>query len=462
MLRKRQRIGFVIIILLLAGGFLQCNRSRGSIPDHPVIWIIGLDGATWQLIQPLLDKGELPHLKKLQETSAWGTLETLAPTISPVLWTTMATGLPLEYHGVTSWKKGQRLITSGWRHGVPFWEIADRSDYRPAVINWWATYPATRLINGWMVSDRFRNGIHRREISRLPGMTYPPQLADDLDRFFSYIDGSITNRLMKDYGFPIPAEAVKQWNALFQKPLNLKRLRSLPGYVRQDLIVEAITEEILDRFHPDFLAVLLRIIDVYSHLVFSITPADPLFERAQTQYPLDVQIQMIENGTWTSVETRLNRAFAFYIKPALKMVDDLVGRLLARRPPNSYLIIVSDHGFRWSGEHLFDHQAYSGIPLAHGMFLVNGPGVRPGHQTQPMTLYQIAPLVIGLMRAPLSKELKGNFPYFLFKNEGFWKHSLRFVPSYRRIHHEVTVDEKSLKKTENPLREDLKTLGYIQ
>ena len=55
--------------------------------------IIGLDGATWNVIKPLAEKGGLPAFKKLMEDGVWGNLESTIPPITGPAWFSLATGM---------------------------------------------------------------------------------------------------------------------------------------------------------------------------------------------------------------------------------------------------------------------------------------------------------------------------------------------------------------------------------
>jgi hypothetical protein len=53
---------------------------------------VGWDAADWQMIDPLLARGEMPHLAGLIANGVRGNLATIYPPLSPMLWTTIATG----------------------------------------------------------------------------------------------------------------------------------------------------------------------------------------------------------------------------------------------------------------------------------------------------------------------------------------------------------------------------------
>ena len=58
-------------------------------PTGQRLLVIGVDGASWSYLDPLMERGELPNFQRLVEEGVRGPLETLRPTLSPALWTTM-------------------------------------------------------------------------------------------------------------------------------------------------------------------------------------------------------------------------------------------------------------------------------------------------------------------------------------------------------------------------------------
>ncbi|WP_295885989.1 alkaline phosphatase family protein, partial [uncultured Thiohalocapsa sp.] len=62
--------------------------------------LIGWDAADWKVISPLIDAGEMPNLKHLVENGVMGNLATLYPVLSPMLWTSIATGKRAHKHGI--------------------------------------------------------------------------------------------------------------------------------------------------------------------------------------------------------------------------------------------------------------------------------------------------------------------------------------------------------------------------
>ena len=72
--------------------------------------LVGVDGATWTVIGRLIEKGELPAFKRLtDEGSYMPRFNTMGSTVSPVVWTSVATGRLPKDHGTAPWSSSQRL-----------------------------------------------------------------------------------------------------------------------------------------------------------------------------------------------------------------------------------------------------------------------------------------------------------------------------------------------------------------
>ncbi len=64
------------------------------------VFVLGLDGATWDVLRPLADAGELPNIARLMGRGASGTLGSIFPPLSPVAWTGIMTGKNSGKHGI--------------------------------------------------------------------------------------------------------------------------------------------------------------------------------------------------------------------------------------------------------------------------------------------------------------------------------------------------------------------------
>ena len=145
------RITLWIGLLALAAG---CGPSGTG--DRVIV--LGLDGIDPDVVDLLLSEGELPNFARLRQGGAYGRLESSKPLLSPIIWTTIATGkTPLE-HGIAHFvavneKTGAELpVTSQMRRVKALWNVLSEAGRDVGVVGWWATWPA-ETVRGAVVSD---------------------------------------------------------------------------------------------------------------------------------------------------------------------------------------------------------------------------------------------------------------------------------------------------------------------
>ena len=116
------------------------------------VLVIGIDGATWDLLRPWAEKGELPNLKRLIDKGAEGKLKTVIPPLSCTSWTSFFTGTNPGKHGIFEYLTSSgKLINSKLIKSEKIWNILSNHGKRCGVINVPLTYPVDE-INGYMVS----------------------------------------------------------------------------------------------------------------------------------------------------------------------------------------------------------------------------------------------------------------------------------------------------------------------
>lgn len=144
------------------------------------VFILGLDGASPDIIESLIDLGKLPTFKRLKEEGAMGKLRTTLPPITGSAWSSFMTGKNPGKHGIFDFiyrKEGTyhlSPINSKRREGRPFWYWASEVGKRVCIFNVPITYPPEN-VNGVMVSGLL-TPFNRSDY------TYPPDLAKTLDQ----------------------------------------------------------------------------------------------------------------------------------------------------------------------------------------------------------------------------------------------------------------------------------------
>ena len=161
---RRLRSLFQLACVAGLGAAAIACRERGPTP----LLVIGIDGGEWRMIRQLWASGELPNLRALASAGTSATLRT-AYNASPVIWTTIATGVTPREHGITNFvvpgPNGDVPISSAVRKVPALWSMLSRVHKRVAVVGWWGSWPAEE-VDGVVVSDRALLDLESR--------VYPP------------------------------------------------------------------------------------------------------------------------------------------------------------------------------------------------------------------------------------------------------------------------------------------------
>ncbi|MGZ4809981.1 MAG: alkaline phosphatase family protein [Thermoanaerobaculia bacterium] len=442
----------------IAISFFLLLAAAPIFAKQPVV-IIGVDGATWAIARDLMKDGKMPVLASLVAKGASGDLGTLSPTLSPAIWTTIATGFAPEQHGIQTFvitlPDGERTLprSTDWRRPA-MWSIASDAGLRVGVVNWWATYPA-EVVNGFIVSDHAN--FHRRFgyknvlglTDKSLGMvgtneTQPPRL---LNRIVDVLGANLeipprARTLILD---PMPP-AVRSELERQPKLVRDQRLSVLKFVILQDHAAQTATRVALETMRPpDLLAVYFSGVDAAEHQFWAFFQPN--------KYPKPPPASQVA-------------ALAHVVPNYYRYMDSVIGDVLARAPKNAVIMIISDHGHeanpkydpdalgsdygRWtSGEH-------NGAPP--GIVVISGPGVRPG-RIAGATVFDVAPTVLALLGLPATTGMKGKVL------------ETAFQPAMRKAFPKTRVARAARKPTfakprrspaDDELMEKLRALGYLQ
>lgn len=158
----------------------QRNEPQRDFPAAArSVLIIGLDGATFDVLDPLIAEGRLPHLEGVMNEGASGRLRSTTPPITPAAWTTFLTGKQPGSHGIIDFERydvhTHRLAFNSTRcldHVRNIWQILGDRGFRVGSVNVPMTYPPIP-VNGFLVSGFETPG---------PGsdFVYPPGLKSEI------------------------------------------------------------------------------------------------------------------------------------------------------------------------------------------------------------------------------------------------------------------------------------------
>ena len=159
----------------------------------PALTVVGLDAATLDVIDPLLEAGELPAIGRLFALGASGSLRSTTHPLTPLAWTTMTTGVNAGVHGVWDFTERDesghhlRLVNGSFRRAPALWELLSARGRTVGIANVPFTWPASS-VNGFLLS-----GLDAS--ARGDGAVFPAELADELARRFGRLD--------LDHAFPL-------------------------------------------------------------------------------------------------------------------------------------------------------------------------------------------------------------------------------------------------------------------
>ena len=259
------------------------------------VFVIGLDGATFELIKPWIEEGALPTLKTLIDKGVHGNLTSTIPFITCPAWTSFKTGMNPGKTGVfdffarvpNSYKTRPRFQSL---QGKSIWDILSKKNMTVGIINVPTTYPPHR-VQGFMVTGMLTP-------SQKKEFTYPKNLRKDLDR--------VTGGYL----------------------INIDRLE----YLNEDQFLEdlyKLTEKrikavkyVLEKYSPDFFMVVFVGTDRIQHFFWKyLDETHPLYDEGRAQkYRNEVK------NYWIKIDSA--------IKDIVDTIDE-----------HTYVIIMSDHGF---------------------------------------------------------------------------------------------------------------------
>lgn len=352
--------------------------------NSPRVLLIGWDAADWEVIHPLLDNGLMPNLQRLIEGGVMGNLASLSPTLSPILWTSVATGKRAYAHGVRGFieplpdHSGVRPVGTRSRKCKALWNIISQAQRKSIVCAWQASHPA-EPIEGVMVSNLYCIPPSNSAPDSWPipeGSVQPIALARDLAELRVH---------PREIEAPPIQQLIPRAAELNQKdPVVQRRLTFLAERLAEVISVHAIATELLQKEPWEFGAIYYECIDQVGHEFMPFHP------------PRLPEIPEHE--------------FEFYrevIAGIYRFHDLMLGRLIELAGANAYIMIVSDHGFESGARRPRKNVEPAQWHRPQGIFGLQGPGIHADERIEGATLLDIAPTVLALLGLPIGEDMEG-------------------------------------------------------
>lgn len=272
--------------------------------------LIALDGATFNILNPLMQDGVMPFLKSFLDNGTQGELLSTPNPLTPPAFTSMMTGRGPGHHGVYDFIRCEEqdnalfftLINARDVHSETIWSIASRNDKSITCLNFIAMYPPRpvkgHIVPGFVTSRNLKLNV------------YPPELYDKLKVLSGFN--------VKDVSWDLDQG---------RKPLQGLAEEGYEEWIEYNIRKERqwfdITRHLMLSDPTDLTAVVFDGVDKLQHLVWRFL--DPL------HFP--------ENPSdW---ELRIREICRDYFR----RLDGFLSELVKIAGPDSRVFMVSDHGF---------------------------------------------------------------------------------------------------------------------
>lgn len=310
------------------------------------------------------------------------------PLISPVVWTTIATGVPPTRHGILDFLEASpgggppRPVTGNSRRAAALWELMSAAGRSTAVVCWWATWPARPPEGGTVYADLLVDQLHGLR-GGLPDLAAPAAAAAAA-RDLLVSPSSLSAKDLAPLAAVTDAEiaAGPKDRPEWDDPVGgLLRLTAATATIKR------LTDRELSR-GTDALLVYLEGTDTVGHLFAAHRPpARP----------------------WVSPEAA--RRFSAVPDRYHADVDRWIGEIASRLGASDTLVVVSDHGFTWGtdrpGYPVGSHDPSTVWHRPEGFFVAAGPGVVASPARRRIGILDVTPSLLALAGLPADRGMPG-------------------------------------------------------
>jgi len=405
-----------------------------------------VDSFDWDIIEPLMAKGRMPNIARLRAEGAWGQLLTKPPLLSPVLWTTIATGKSPEKHGIVDFiatdpSKGTVLpVTSTLRKTSAFWNILSDSGVTVGVVAWWASFPAER-VDGFIATDRIAYQLFKDMIEDQPAdnplKVYP-------SRFWSRVASHIKPPARIGDGELSRFIDMKRFAPSFT-PDDVSRVNDFRTVLAAVSTYLEVGRDLFRENPTDVRVLYFEGPDTTSHLFMPFAPPDP-----------------------EGVDPRLAEAFGGVVDEFYVYQDEMIGQLVGEfADEETTIIICSDHGFRTgkarpSTDSRIGHGKAADWHARNGVIVLAGKDIRRGERLLGASIYDLVPTLLALYGLPVGEDMDGRALTTAFTEEFQAGHPVTTVASWdsrvRRGQPQFTEPTQD----DQDLLAKLTSLGYIE
>ncbi len=469
---RQLQLSIAIFALALAvAGTASCTSAEKSAK----VLVFGIDGGTWDVMVPMIEAGELPNIAKLYNSGLRGVLVSRPPVISPVVWSTIFTGRPLEEHGVDGWATSQ----STHRKVKAVWDILTDLEMTSKVANVPSTWPAEEIVgemlSGFPLSGSTLGGNTGVVVTldSIGDRQNPPAIRMNVDTLRAVCE-------------KLDENAWSEWTSLkltnqpnLGATVRVKRLDGgkfyiTPVYRTDDGLVisyppelrAGVQEKIGGPYIPEGPGWSKHAEEdtpkyLYEHLLqVARLQTAGVMEILDQPWDLFIYVDTFVDrvshpywaysspGDYDGLDAAKAKLYESAVADSYRETDLHLGEVLAGIDGEHYTVIVSDHGFKSS----LNKSMYIGTHHFDGVYLVSGPGLK-GEDGPRANIEDVAPTLLYLLGKPVGEDMAGRV---IAPLAGVLGRAVDTVETYEtggKAGNEFPVDEQTW--------EQLRGLGYV-
>lgn len=515
---KRMRTGVIRCMLLLFCVSCICACDAGRQKGR--VFLMGIDGATWKVITPMLERGELPNIKKIMEQGSYGPLKTDVAD-SPISWTSIITGKSREKHGINydltevERRQDERLVKTN-----RLWDILLYYGKKVGVYRWYLTSPY-RKVNGFWVPREDEGSMPEEQQNYLKEALYDGQDAllslmrrypcDCVMAFWHDVDWQQhaywLYHEMQEEGWgdlAVPKDIKKEIEQKAEiihaayRQFDNKLGMLLKGIGRNDSIIvvsdHGITLQLLK--HVAMRTEFLKAIGISAgwfddEKIVAQGNAQGVFFTVEVQYPLayiepkffsvDSLAQYQETvtmplititfdqkaesaDTYAIVKQQLSNILTNMMeneKPVFEVQETTQDTFTVElsKDAKAYCATIREHETALKFFDVFVLTAEHG-PEADGIIFLYGPTFKKHYKLTDAHLYDVVPTILTVLNLPVGKDMDGQ--PLLSSFNSFPERKVRYIDSYDAIVPMPPVMAGGHAKLTEGRKRYLRSLGYIQ
>jgi predicted AlkP superfamily phosphohydrolase/phosphomutase len=388
---KLSWLGSVLAVLIFTNP--PAMGQSGKPPAaKPRVIVLGVNGAEWDILKPLLVRGEMPNLARVIQHGVSGKLRTVSAPNCPKVYSIFATSAPSEENGITGFLVGGVVATSTMLRLPTFWSLLSNSGTTVGLANVPATFPV-HPVNGYAISGMLTRGTNCEDgllcspkLSEVHGgdAVYPPALKSEIE--------------MKVGDLPVDCARMPQERELLgHESAVVHDWLEQVSHIREQQM--KLFDYLLTNHPTDFTFLVQSCEDRVGHWLYPIQPYN------------------------VGYNPKIHALAVDAFPNQYRALDKVLGVILQHVDDNTTLFVISDHGIKplreieSSAAHR-DHAGTTPVVAKHdfedgddvpGIFIAMGPGIKKGVRVMalPMSVYDIAPTILGIYGLPATEQMKG-------------------------------------------------------